>query len=296
VTPAEDPAVARLLRWYPRAWRERYGEEFLAMVEDGLDGERPTWRLTASVARAGLRERVRALFSGRALARRARRIDSVIERWWRISAAAYILAILPGLIEVSPPPGRAWQVKAALVALVAVIAVTGLVVLAGGLVAFPAFLRFLRAGGWAAIRRRVAWAAGATAVAAGALAGLGLGDSPRTFAQLDTSLAYLFAMTGTALVLVVALRLWTSAATATARQLDLSPAGRTAEARLGTLTSNAASVMVCANVLVFAAINSSVFSLTLGVVLLASTAVRGRMDMRRAVARARRPRRAARGA
>jgi hypothetical protein len=24
----EDPAVARLLRWYPRAWRERYGEEW----------------------------------------------------------------------------------------------------------------------------------------------------------------------------------------------------------------------------------------------------------------------------
>ena len=40
MTPAEepgsrppDPAVARLLRWYPRAWRQRYGEEFLAMVK-----------------------------------------------------------------------------------------------------------------------------------------------------------------------------------------------------------------------------------------------------------------------
>jgi hypothetical protein len=70
VTPAEepgsrsrDPAVARLLRWYPRAWRERYGEEFLAMVEDGLDGQRLGWRLRVSVAGAGLRERGR--FSGR---------------------------------------------------------------------------------------------------------------------------------------------------------------------------------------------------------------------------------------
>jgi hypothetical protein len=33
-----------LLRWYPRAWRERYGEEFLAVVEDTLDGSRPGWR------------------------------------------------------------------------------------------------------------------------------------------------------------------------------------------------------------------------------------------------------------
>ena len=36
-----DPDAAKLLRGYPRGWRERYGEEFLAMVEDSLDGERP---------------------------------------------------------------------------------------------------------------------------------------------------------------------------------------------------------------------------------------------------------------
>jgi hypothetical protein len=52
-----DPAVAKLLRWYPRAWRERYGDEFLAMVEDSLDGRPPTMRLHLSVAWAGLRER-----------------------------------------------------------------------------------------------------------------------------------------------------------------------------------------------------------------------------------------------
>ena len=46
-----DPDAAKLLRWYPRAWRERYGEEFLAMVEDSLDGRRPTWRLRLGVAR-----------------------------------------------------------------------------------------------------------------------------------------------------------------------------------------------------------------------------------------------------
>ena len=31
--PDADPDAAKLLRWYPRGWRERYGEEFLAMVE-----------------------------------------------------------------------------------------------------------------------------------------------------------------------------------------------------------------------------------------------------------------------
>jgi hypothetical protein len=52
VKPSE-PDAARLLRWYPRGWRERYGEEFLAMVEDSLDGGRPRWRLRLSVAWAG---------------------------------------------------------------------------------------------------------------------------------------------------------------------------------------------------------------------------------------------------
>ncbi len=47
-----DAAARKLLRWYPRAWRERYGEEFLAMVEDSLAGGRPTWRLRLGVARA----------------------------------------------------------------------------------------------------------------------------------------------------------------------------------------------------------------------------------------------------
>ncbi len=52
-----DQRLRQLLRWYPRAWRERYGEEFLAMVEDTLDGRPPGWRLRLAVAGYGLRER-----------------------------------------------------------------------------------------------------------------------------------------------------------------------------------------------------------------------------------------------
>lgn len=32
---------ASLLRWYPRAWRERYGEEMLALIQDDLEEGRP---------------------------------------------------------------------------------------------------------------------------------------------------------------------------------------------------------------------------------------------------------------
>jgi hypothetical protein len=34
--------VENLLRLYPRAWRERYGEEFLATVGDGALGVQQT--------------------------------------------------------------------------------------------------------------------------------------------------------------------------------------------------------------------------------------------------------------
>ncbi len=298
VTPGEepggrsrDPGVASLLRWYPRAWRQRYGEEFLAMVEDGLDGQRPTWPLTVSVAWAGLRERGRALVSRRVLAWGARGIGFVFGRWWPIWMTAYMLAFLPTAVEASAPGGRAWHVTAALVAVVTVTALTGLAVLAGGLVAFPAVRRFLRAGGWAAIRRRVAWAAGATVVAGGALTALSLGSLSHTYAQLNSSSADFFWVGGTALALMGALGLWVSAARATARQLDLSPRQRSAEAVLGVLTLNGVTVMASANTTLIAAVHSSVSLLFLAVAGLAAAAVRGRMQLRSAMGRAGRPRR-----
>ena len=50
---AED-AAARLLRWYPRAWRSRYGEEFTELLIADI-GERPRSRSrTADVIRGGI--------------------------------------------------------------------------------------------------------------------------------------------------------------------------------------------------------------------------------------------------
>ena len=299
MTPAEepggrssrDPAVVSLLRWYPKAWRQRYGEEFLAMVEDGLDGQRPTWRLTVSVAWAGLRERGRALGSRRALTQGARGIGFVFGRWWPIWMTAYTLAFLPTTLEASAPGDRAWQVTAALAAQVVVMALMGLTVAAGGLVAFPAFRRFLRAGGWAGIRRRVTWAAGATVVAGGALIALGLGSRSHTYAQLNSSTADFFWVGGTALALMAAFGLWASTAKVTARQLDLSPRQRSAEAVLRVLAFNGITVMASVNVTVIAAVHYSVSLVFLAVAGLTGAAVRGSMQLRPALGKTRRPRR-----
>ena len=259
------------------------------MVEDGLDGQRPTWRLTVSVAWAGLCERGRALFSGRALARYGRRIDSVLDRWWPSVATANILTFLPATLGESA--SRAWQVTVALDALVAVMALIGLAVLAGALIAFPAFRRFLRAGGWATIRWRIAWAAGATVIAGGGLTELVLWSRSHTFAQLNVSAAYYGWVTVTTMALIGALGLWRYAAKATAAQLDLSPRERTAEAVLGVLATNWAFVVVSANSLLIAALQSSIPLLVIPVACLSAGAVRGRMQMRRVLGRAGHPRR-----
>ncbi len=50
-----------LLRLYPRAWRARYGDELLGLIDDaGL-----SWRIVADVAAGAVVERVRALVAWR---------------------------------------------------------------------------------------------------------------------------------------------------------------------------------------------------------------------------------------
>jgi hypothetical protein len=46
--------IARLLRWYPAGWRERYGDEFAALLRDTLEDGRGGLRLWLDVARAGI--------------------------------------------------------------------------------------------------------------------------------------------------------------------------------------------------------------------------------------------------
>jgi hypothetical protein len=134
---------ARLLRWYPRAWRERYGEELLALIEDTLNEGQPTWRLRLGVAWGGLRERGHQ--AGRA-ARAA--VKRELSRWLTAAVAGSILANLPQQLKTSPPPAPAGQATMALDALAAVAVVVCPMVLAGGLAALPAAVRFLRTGGW----------------------------------------------------------------------------------------------------------------------------------------------------
>jgi len=250
---------AHLLRWYPRAWRDRYGEELLALIQDSLQEGRPTWPLQLSVIWGGLAERGRQ-------ARRA--ATASFKAAWSEKGSTILLAGLIcgfGLDDLTSPSSaaRTWQ-AVALDAVLAAVALTSALVLAGGLVAFPALVRFLWAGGWPKIRRRVGWAAGVTAVAVGGLVFVWGSDWQ---AQRNVPWTTLAGLLVTGLATMGAIGLWSATATATARHLTLAPRVRAAQLMLGAVLPTAVSAMIATSALWWAATHpSSVTFLVLGLV------------------------------
>jgi hypothetical protein len=51
----------RVLRWYPAAWRRRYGEELIAMLDDTHGDHEIPRQARISLVRSGLIQRVRLL-------------------------------------------------------------------------------------------------------------------------------------------------------------------------------------------------------------------------------------------
>jgi hypothetical protein len=281
---------ARLLRWYPRAWRERYGEELLALVQDTLDEGRPRWRLRLGVISGGLRERGHQ--AGQAMRAAAKNWLTGPDRWWSLFVAGLVLATLPEALTGSSAQARGWQAPAA-DGVLAAVALTGAVVLASGLMALPALVRFLRAGGWPKIRLRVALAAGATVVSGGALVGLSVLSGSRSPAQLNTSWANSFGRLADALAVAVAIGLWAAAAAVMVRHLTLSPRVRAAQLVLGAVTGVTVAVMFIALTLWWSAAQSSVLLLVMAIVNLALTSVAAPGRIALAVRKGRRLRAAA---
>ncbi len=60
MTHQDDRRIRRLLRWYPRCWRNRYGEEFAELLRAELAEQPRSPRRTVNVARSGLLARCTA--------------------------------------------------------------------------------------------------------------------------------------------------------------------------------------------------------------------------------------------
>lgn len=160
-----------LLRWYPSRWRERYGEEMAALLEDSY----------ATASEVPLRQRVSLAWSG--LAERAR--SAGIVGWsqdpdvrqrggWLLVLCGWAFYVVAGAIFVktadhwateSPPAGH-WVATGGFNVVGAAAMAGCLVVLLAALVVVPAFVRFVRSGGWREVSRPILVALGSFAASA----------------------------------------------------------------------------------------------------------------------------------
>jgi hypothetical protein len=222
-----DERSARLLRWYPPPWRARYGGELTALMEDTHGTNDVPFRQRCAIAWAGTVERARtAGVLGDATGPNERvRAGSILIlcAWGLFIVAGSIFAkftdnlfgITPAMHRGLPNASYAAVQWAGLVGVILVLIAAGLVV--------PAFVRLLRHGGWASLRRPMLRA---LTVGAGAIAltvGLVLWAHQLSSHDRNGGLpAYGVAFVVWGLSVVAAVATSTAAAVAVGRRLDLS--------------------------------------------------------------------------
>jgi hypothetical protein len=216
-----------MLRWYPARWRARYGDEFSAMIEDDLGGRRPTLPYRWAIARSGLDERLRdAGLLGNSVppAERVRGGALTV-------LCAFALFVIPGVAfakisehwDQSFHRGPPRHVPAVFFNLLQSLAVAcGVAVALAALALLPAFVQFVRTGGWPAIRRRVQRATSVTLATVVAVGGLVVWAQRLTAHQRDAGFGWyqlMFVVVGVLFSATVVA--WTAAAVVATRRLNI---------------------------------------------------------------------------
>lgn len=164
-------AYEHLLRWYPSQWRERYGDEMAALLEDSYaTASAIPLRQRVSLARSGLAERARAA----GIVGWSRDPDVRLRGGWLLVLCGWAFSIVAGVIFVksadhwateSPPSGH-WVAMGGFNVVGAAAMVGSLVVLLAALVVAPAFVRLVRSGRWHEVSRPIVAAIIAVAASA----------------------------------------------------------------------------------------------------------------------------------
>jgi hypothetical protein len=218
----------RSLRWYPESWRARYGDELTALLEDtyGPDGPVPR-RARISLVRSGLSERLRAAGVVGSLPSQdeGRRAGAVLVLcgWAMFVVAGAIFGKFTDNWSRGTPPAGRWLATGGYGAVLLVGILGCVLVSVAAVVTTPAFVRFVRRGGWPAVRRPVRRAAVA-ALGAGVLLTGGIAWahqlSPRD--RSGGLVVYSIVFVTVCVVTVVALGCATAAAVAVGRRIEVS--------------------------------------------------------------------------
>jgi hypothetical protein len=238
------------LRWYPLSWRARYGEELKTLLDDEYGGHLPAL-VRLSLVRSGLRQRARqsGLTGDAAPATdRARAGALVVLAAWSafVIAGASFAKFSEHFDEALPHRTSAHRVPdLAITVLQTVAGVAGTFVVAGALLAVPAFARFLRAGGWASVRGhflRAGACAGITAAATGLLVVWAHHLGPHQSGGGLHWYGAIFLIW--AALIAITLTLWTAVAVVTASRVELPIAVLAAEAALTAAVAVAMVIML----------------------------------------------------
>jgi hypothetical protein len=245
--------MSRIVRLYPAAWRERYGEELAGLIADMSDGRRPSLRLLADVARGAGRERLRAARPAPGGARGG--VLLVLCAWALFVVAGAVVQKTSEHWQDALPAAGHGRAAAGFGILLGVAVVAAVLVAAGIALALPATVRFLRGGGWAAIQERVLTAVALSVVAVAATVALVVWASRVDAGGRDgRDAAYAAAFVGWGVLCVAALAGWTAAATALARRIELTAALLRAETALAVVVAGAMAAMTVATAVWWAAV------------------------------------------
>jgi hypothetical protein len=254
--------LSRLLRWYPPAWRDRYGEDLAAYMQDSFGDGRPPLRARWSLLVGGLAEHIRMSGVGGDSVPPAERIRAgalvVLCSWTAFMIAGANFAKLSEHFDQALPQGTSGPHHLADLAYTIIqtgAAAAGIAVIVGAVLALPAFVRFLHLGGWRAIKRWVIPASAATVVVVATFVPLRawahhLSDGQRNGGSVGYGALFLT----WAGVAALALILWTAVAVAAGRRVVLPHRLLAAEAGLGFVVAAAMVVILAATALWWAVI------------------------------------------
>ena len=247
------------LRWYPQAWRARYGDELIALLDDEYNGNLPV-KVRLSLVTGGLEQRTRQSgMIGDSLppVDRIRAGALVILAAWIafVIAGASFAKFSEHFDEALPHGAGPHHVPDLTFTMLQTVAGVGSVlVVTGALFAVPAFVRFLRTGGWGSVRGHYLRALACTALTAVITVLLFVWARHLTPLQRHGGLHWyggLFLVWG--LVSALTLVLWAVAAIATVTRIELTRTILAVEATLALVIAGAMLVMFVAVVVWWAA-------------------------------------------
>jgi hypothetical protein len=264
----------RLLRLFPPAWRERYGEELADLIVESSGGRVP-WRTRLDVIGAAGRERLRGAGLGDVAPHEQARGGAllVLCAWALfVIAGSGVQKLSEHWQNLTPAADRALP-RAAFAVLVCGAVCGAVLVLAGLALALPA----LRQLGGRAIRRATRPALVVTGAALAATAGLMAWAHGLTPPQRDgADTGYAIAFVAWAALCAACLLAWTAAAVTIARRLALRASTLRAETGLAFAVTAAMAVTTAASLTWWAALGDRIASLELGLasaLMLAATAL-----------------------